>query len=227
MCTPKIFILRRERGDDSLQLCLLRLSPRLPDKQVMIHDLGMDGYEPGAIWPVLNAEEVQIREVFSRFGLAMYTAQVLEHGMVNALLVIQLLPTRSGHASRSSWEEVFDQFYNGELAKTFGNIAQTLKKTEFFPADFIERLFSAKQKRDKLAHRFFRENDVDFTTDLGRKKMLMECEEIIEIFQGLDVEIDNFMSPLQVEFGITSELIEEHVICMATKIKTYSGNEFE
>lgn len=40
----------------------------------------MDGHEPGSIWPTGSFEEEQIREVYSRYGLAMYMAQVLEHG---------------------------------------------------------------------------------------------------------------------------------------------------
>jgi hypothetical protein len=37
----------------------------------------LDGYPRGAIWPNEDDESVQIREVYSRYGLAMYRAQVL------------------------------------------------------------------------------------------------------------------------------------------------------
>ena len=54
----------------------------------------------------MNAEDdgEHEKEVFARFGLAMYRAQVLEHGIVNALAVLDLIPSRRHLArSREDW----------------------------------------------------------------------------------------------------------------------------
>jgi hypothetical protein len=79
-----------------------------------------------AIWDVSDPESALIREVYARYGLAMYMAQVLEHAIVNALLVLRFLPTRPVHNSKESWESAFDDFYIGEFGKTFGNMLKTL-----------------------------------------------------------------------------------------------------
>lgn len=113
------------------------------------------GYPPGAIWPAEDEESVQIREVYSRYGLAMYQAQVLEHGMVNAVIVARMLPTMLEHPDRSVWEEAFDRVYDAELAKTFGNMLRALEPLGLHP-DLLGRLRAAKVERDRLAHRFFR-----------------------------------------------------------------------
>ena len=55
----------------------------------------MDEFQSQGIWPVEDLEDAKVREVYSRYGLAMFMAQVLEHGMVNAMIVVQLLPARS------------------------------------------------------------------------------------------------------------------------------------
>jgi len=45
-------------------------------------------------------EDEHVKEVYARFGLAVYYAQVLEHGLVNALVVLDLIPNRR-HLARS------------------------------------------------------------------------------------------------------------------------------
>lgn len=179
----------------------------------------MDGYEPGAIWPVLGFDEAQVREVYSRFGRAMFSAQVLEHGIVNALLVLRLMPTMKDHAGRTSWDEAFDRFYDSELAKTFGNMVRALEQTGAFSSDLIDRLRAAKVQRDHLAHRFFRDHDLDFMTKPGRVKMIAECEDLIEQFQEIDREIEVVVSPERERFGITPEWIDEHVSLMEAEAR--------
>jgi hypothetical protein len=166
----------------------------------------MDGYPPGAIWPADDEASIQIREVYSRYGLAMYQAQVLEHGMVNAVVVARMLPTMRTYNDREAWEDAFDRAYDSELAKTFGNMLRALE-----PLELIGRLRAAKVERDHLAHRFFREHDQDFIGMAGRTRMIAECEAIIERFAAIDTELETFMRPLRERHGITAEWIDGHM----------------
>jgi hypothetical protein len=170
----------------------------------------MKGFPPGAIWPAEDEDSVQIREVYSRYGLAMYEAQVLEHGMVNAIIVCRMLPTMRQHTYRSSWEHAFDQAYDSELAKTFGNMLRALESLAL-PSDLMVRLRNAKVERDRLAHRFFREHDENFLGRSGRTRMIAECEEIIERFTTIDVHLETFMRPQCERYGITSEWVQSHL----------------
>lgn len=36
----------------------------------------------------------QVKEIYANFGLAVYQAQCLEHGLVNALVLLDLIPNR-------------------------------------------------------------------------------------------------------------------------------------
>jgi hypothetical protein len=38
----------------------------------------------------MDSDDEQTRDVFAHFGLAMYLAQTLEHGIVNALVILRL-----------------------------------------------------------------------------------------------------------------------------------------
>jgi hypothetical protein len=170
----------------------------------------MDGYPPGAIWPADDEDSIQIREVYSRYGLAMYQAQVLEHGMVNAVIIARMLPTMRNHSDKAAWEEAFDRAYDVELAKTFGNMLRALAPLAL-PDDLMVRLHAAKIERDHLAHRFFREHDEDFLGPAGRTRMIAACEGIIERFAEIDAELETVMQPLRERHGITAEWIETHM----------------
>lgn len=170
----------------------------------------MEGYPPGAIWPAEDEDSVQIREVYSRYGLAMYKAQVLEHGMVNAVIIGRMMPTIHKYPDRSSWENAFDQAYDLEFTKTFGNILNALEPFAL-PDDLMVRLRNAKADRDRLAHRFFREHDLDLLGSSGRTRMIAECEDIIERFSAIDIDLEAFMRPECERYGITSEWVEGHL----------------
>lgn len=185
----------------------------------------MKGFEPGAIWPADDPKSVQMREVYSRFGLAMYMAQVLEHGMVNALLVLRLLPAMRDYADRTSWDEAFERFYDAELSNTFGTMVKALENTRSLPEPLLVRLRAAKSERDHLAHRFFREHDLDFMTQSGRTKMIAECEYRVELFQTLDRDLEAVVEPERNRFGITPEWIEEHVRLMEAEARSAAGED--
>jgi len=169
----------------------------------------LDGYPPGSIWPASDFDEEQIREVYSRYGLAMYMAQVLEHGMVNADIVIRTLGTRATHADEASWHAAFDEAYEVGLARTYGNMLKQIERLEGFPADLLARLRQAKEDRDVLAHRFFWQNDISFMSQPGRTAMIAWCEARIELFKDLSDAVDAFVRPIRERHGISEEWIEQ------------------
>ena len=170
----------------------------------------MDGYAPGAIWPAEGEAAVQIREVYARYGLAMYHVQVLAHGIVNAVIIARMLPTMRQHPDRGAWEDAFDRAYESELAKTFGNMLRALEALAL-PHDLMSRLHGAKAERDRLAHRFFREHDENFLGRSGRTRMIAECEAAIEQFTSIDADLEAFMRPQRERHGITTEWVEGHL----------------
>ena len=168
----------------------------------------MDGFAPGSIWPATDFDEVQIREVYSRYGLAMYMAQVLEHAMVNAMIIMRTLPGMRTHRDEASWQATFDGAYEMGLARTYGNMVRQLEAIDEFPRELLGRLVSLKEDRDILAHRFFRQNDLAFMNRDGRTTMVAWCEERVELFKVLSDDVDAFIAPIQARYGISQSWID-------------------
>lgn len=161
------------------------------------------------VWPAEDPDSILIREVYARYGLAMYGAQVLEHTIVNSLLVLSFLPDNLKPESLKDWHILSDQFYSKELEKTFGRLVKTLGSINFVPRSIIGNLLQAKEMRDILAHSFFRNHDLAFTTDNGRQKMIVECEKIIDQFKKCDDELEEFCKPYKLKYGFTEERVNE------------------
>ena len=102
------------------------------------------------ILPIDDPESALVRKVYARYGLAMYMAQVLEHAIVHALLVLRFLPTRPDHRSNETWESAFDDFYVCEVGKTFDNVLRNLLALDIVPLPLMDRLREAKKTRDSL-----------------------------------------------------------------------------
>ena len=160
----------------------------------------MDDYPQGAIWPAENEKSVQIREVYSRYGLAMYLAQVLEHYMlqseqldtrlvlaanseVAAGLLIQRMPMQGeGNLAQRRNE---DDIGLSEAYNRISILAGTLKAEELLaltPDEILHRLFWEETVRrfDPLAPAFActcsRERVMNMLRGLGRA----ESDSLIE-----------------------------------------------
>lgn len=199
----------RRCGILRFRLCEFSLNATIVSAQrkgAPIHDeaiIYMNGHPPGAIWPTVEFDDIQIREVYARFGLSMYMAQVLEHGMVNAIVVMKMLPTARTHANNADWQCAIDNAFETGLARTYGNMVRQLETLPEFPPELLMRLKAVKDDRDILAHRFFRQNDMAFMNRGGRTSMIAWCEERAETFRALSDEIDSFLAPIQEQYGLT------------------------
>lgn len=162
----------------------------------------------GEIWPADDENSVLTRELFARYGLAMYMAQVLEHGLINALMVIKKLPTAKNYNSKLDWENSVDEFYEEKFKNVLGIIIRELENDCDVPQELINAAKDARDDRNFLAHRFFQEHAKDVLTEIGKSKMIAICEKIIAKFQSVDEGFEAFTGPMKEKFGITNEVIK-------------------
>ena len=53
------------------------------------------------------------REVYAYFGLAVYQAQVLESGLINALVALDFIPNNARHiTTKTDWSDKYDAFFD-------------------------------------------------------------------------------------------------------------------
>jgi len=154
----------------------------------------------------------EIKEVYARFGLAVYLAQVLEHGIVNALVLLDLIPRRRHLVhSREEWAEVVEAFMGRHFRKTLGAMMKSLQSITEVPPDLEDLLRQALQQRNRLAHDFFRERSEDFMTSSGRERMLVEIDESKSLFEAADKRLDEVVHPLRDLYGLTDEVLRREL----------------
>ena len=148
------------------------------------------------------------KEVYARFGLAFYYAQVLEHGIVNALVLLDLVPKRH-HVARTvaEWEEMFDTFMSERFERTMGGLLRDLRAVAAVPDDLEALLRDALTRRNRLAHSFFRDHAERFMTESGRNRMIVEVDECRDIFVTADHRLEEIIQPIRLKAGITNEMI--------------------
>ncbi len=157
------------------------------------------------------------KEVFAYFGLAMYTAQVLEHGIVNALVSCDLIPNQRHKAkSLQDWSLEVDQFMDGHFENTMARLIKSFQKFTITSDELEQSLVASLKMRNLLAHRYFRERaDVWFTKE-GRSSMIAELQSAKELFDKTDQLITDLIRPLLHRHGLTDErlrtLEEEYLI---------------
>ena len=154
--------------------------------------------------------EEHVKTVCAHFGLAMYLAQVLEHGLVNALLFLELLPKRAGTpVPRKVWEAEFDAFLDRNFEMTLGRMIRNLKAVVSVPSDLEACLSDALRERNFLAHSYFRERADEFMSRPGRGIMTKELEAAQALFVRADQRLSEVTKGGREKYGITDEKAEE------------------
>lgn len=144
----------------------------------------------------------QIREVYARFGLAVYHAQVLEHGIVNAMLVLRL-PDQDRFTRRD-----IDAFMSQQFENTLGKLIKNLRAELPLPLHLEDALRQALKTRNWLCHEYFRERALDFMTEVGRDKMLVELVEASRLLSDADDSLTAVVQPLADRCGLTQEVLD-------------------
>lgn len=139
-----------------------------------------------------------VKEVYARFGLAYYHAEVLYRGLCNLYCASQTPPT--GPVTRHRVEE----HLRSASEMTLGQLLPKLES--LLPSPLPERLADALKRRNFIAHHFWYERIHLIPTLTGIETMLAELAQDTELFQELDMEIEKITEPLHARFGLTPEL---------------------
>ena len=142
-----------------------------------------------------------VRDTYAHFGLATYMAQVLEHGIVNAMVVANL-PGRES-ITRSD----IDAFMDRQFKNTLGQLLRQLGEYVTVPADLSEVLGDALAKRNWLARHYFRERATEFMTDIGCSRMITELEALQLLFDDADQKLCAIVRPIREKYWVSDDVI--------------------
>lgn len=151
-----------------------------------------------------------VQRLCAEFGLAVYLAQCLEHGIVNALLLTDLVP-HQGKTVRSAeeWSSKVDAFLDQKFEHTLGRMIRELQNVTSVPAELETLLSEALRKRNWLVHHYFRERAEHFVSASGRDRMIGELEEVQQVFLDAGVAIETVVKPLREKYGYTERMLAE------------------
>lgn len=154
---------------------------------------------------ILDPESHQIREVYARFGLAMYQAQCLERTLAI------LMATVYGPGPQKSRRTQYDALLESNFRKTLGSFINQLRKRVSIAVDLELRLSEALEKRNWLAHNYFWERAPRFMKEEGRESMIKELQEIADYFAEIDSKLTMIVTEWGEKHGITEEVIQQQM----------------
>ncbi len=160
----------------------------------------------------MDYDDEQTRDVYAYYGLAMYLAQTLEHGIVNALVILQL-PDKDKYTRQN-----IDEFMEGRFQKTLGALLKHLKSEVALPPNLESTLTEALKRRNYLAHHYFREKAEHFVTRNGRDQMLQELQNDQRLFEMADEQLEMVLKPFREKHGVTDGVYEEEYKRMCQKL---------
>lgn len=145
----------------------------------------------------------QCREVYAWAGLALYQAQVIEHGLVNAILVVRLAEDSDFASSFSDG----DHFFAEHFQRTMGQLMKRLRKHLTIDATFDHRLDDLLRRRNFVIHNFFRERAELFMHQEGRAIMLDELASFVDGASGVEEELARLVLDYGAAHGLSAERI--------------------
>ena len=167
--------------------------------------MNIEGIEIAEINEIPPIGDVDQKEVYAFFGLASYTGQCLEKGLVNFAMAYKLLDENA--LNQEQWLSLYD----GLNSKTFGCLLRSVKKRVNMP-EVIERyLAKALKRRNWMAHDFFYDRAMHFCDEEGMRQMISELRELIYLFHVTDRLLDTVYMDVWATFGVTQEWIEKEV----------------
>lgn len=156
----------------------------------------------------LTFEDCQIREVYARFGLAIYLGQCVERTLG---LMLATMYGAENVATRRDFRNALDR----EFRKTLGQMAKDLGDSEDLPKAFEGRLRHAIKERNRLAHPYFWDSAVEFCNAAGREQMLSDLQETVDFLCGFHDELNGIHEAWLDSVGISAETVQEAAAKMA------------
>lgn len=148
------------------------------------------------------SDEPDTAEVYEWFGATSFAAQVLEQGILVALVV---LDSRCQRVSEAEW----DSFYRRYDRHTLGQMLRKLGEKHDFPDGFTHLLDNALHERNRLAHQFFADYAEALGFAPGRRRMIEDLSSMMDLFFKADAATSKLLEFQRNTLGLTDKAIED------------------
>ena len=160
-----------------------------------------------------KVDDQEIREIYALAGLAMYMAQVLEHGLCGCLMLFDLIQVRQAKRrflNYAHYENYVDTLEEQHFERTFGALVKGIKSSGIaVPQRLDDKLVESLTARNRLFHRFFRDHATDFVRSEGRAAMAHELKNMRVLFEETDQQLNAIATSLQTALGVSEDATNE------------------
>jgi hypothetical protein len=163
-------------------------------------------------------EDERVREVYARFGLAVFFAQVFEAGVVNLIFFSERLEGR--WVSDEEIDRRFDELYGHVL----GKLVRMLESQGRLPEPDLDLCRQALKERNRLAHRFWREAVENFMTPRGMQRLLDDVDGCRALFVQADEVTTALLHELGSPHGLTPEAVEQQAERIREQVRLREGS---
>lgn len=149
-----------------------------------------------------HKDEDKIREVYARYGLAMYMAQCIERGLG------VLLAGAWGPGPSRIGKTEYEKLLGWSFRQALGGLIRKVRQQVSVDDDLEAQLADALNKRNWLAHRYFWDRSVQFCSPDSLDLMIVELQEIVDAFELLDGRLRSLSEKWLKELGVADEQLQ-------------------
>lgn len=146
-------------------------------------------------------DDEQHKEVYAYFGLAVYNAQVLEHQLINMLILMKV--ANKEKVSIAEIDNLFDRYF----LKTMGQLFHELVKTYTLSENEKIELREVLRSRNYIVHDYFKEKIWLIVTQKGRESIIKELISFNNGLKKMDKRLVELATRYYKKVGITEEII--------------------
>jgi hypothetical protein len=155
---------------------------------------GIGGFARIADLPDDSSRE---KEVYARYGLAMFYAHTFEQGLITLIMahVIAVHHQAGDRGGAEAFRELTEDLYS----RTAGNLLARLRERPGLTEPLDDLLREAIGVRNRLAHHWFREHGLEFASVEGMQAMVDDLDRAMETFrvagsQAFGLAVQTFIS---------------------------------
>jgi hypothetical protein len=131
----------------------------------------------------------------------------------------QVKKTGLKNFDRSKYESEFDAFFDQQFSQTMGSLLKRLEAAVPLDTNLKSKIALAKERRNFLAHHFYRERVEKMFTPMGLDEMIDELEGDQKLFRMVDQELEEVTSSIRKRLGIRDERVEAEFRKMVNELK--------
>jgi len=148
-------------------------------------------------------ESEQALLLYAHYGRAIYMGQALEQQGINMLAIDDIV--KNEPESKEAYEAIWAKY---DHSKQMIGVMTTLLQEAYHINDIdMEEFREVLAWRNDLAHRYFRYNDILFSSPAGRKRMIKDFVDFTNSVKSVEEKLAVYIAAYNRTAGITTESI--------------------